>query len=134
MNIASFNDLLTAAKAQTEPQRLLFVFAGAELPDDSTAPQRDAFAAGHGGALVPLMCVDKSPDEIASFDALLAESLAFGHDWALMLVVALSGSQGRAPAADAVQRALDNFVDAVRMGTLGVAIPFDRQGVPVVLR
>ena len=28
MNITSFDDLLQAARAQSEPQRLLFVFAG----------------------------------------------------------------------------------------------------------
>ena len=38
---------------------LLFVFAGAELPDDATPEQRQRFAEGAGGALVPLMCVDK---------------------------------------------------------------------------
>ena len=34
MNIASFDDLLVAARQQPEPQRLLFVFAGVELPND----------------------------------------------------------------------------------------------------
>ena len=33
MNIAGFEDLLRAAREQPEPQRLLFVFAGAELPE-----------------------------------------------------------------------------------------------------
>jgi hypothetical protein len=36
MNISSFDDLLRAAREQSEPQRLLFVFANAVLPDDST--------------------------------------------------------------------------------------------------
>ncbi len=61
MTISSFDDLLQAARAQPEPQRLLFVFAGVELPDDPTANQRQRFEAGQGGALVPLMCVDKRP-------------------------------------------------------------------------
>ena len=67
MEITSFDDLLHAARAQPEPQRLLFVFAGVELPDDATPAQRERFAAGQGGALVPMMCVDKRPEEIASF-------------------------------------------------------------------
>jgi hypothetical protein len=37
MDITTFDDLLTAARAQPQPQRLLFVFAGIELPDDATA-------------------------------------------------------------------------------------------------
>ena len=65
MNITSFDDLLTAARAQPEPQRLLFVFAAAELADDSTEEQRLQFEAGQGGALVPVMTVDKAPDAIA---------------------------------------------------------------------
>ena len=32
LNIASFEDFLRAARQQPEPQRLLFVFTGAELP------------------------------------------------------------------------------------------------------
>ena len=36
MNITNFDDLLQAAAMQHEPQRLLFVFAGKELPDDAT--------------------------------------------------------------------------------------------------
>ena len=72
--IASFDDLLQAARAQTAPQRLLLVFAGAELPDDASATQRAEFEAGQGGALVPLMCVDKRPEEITSFVQLRTEA------------------------------------------------------------
>ena len=64
MDISSFDDLLQAARMQPEPQRLLFVFAAVELPDDATPAQRARFEAGQGGALVPLMCVDKRPEEI----------------------------------------------------------------------
>ena len=37
VNIASFDDLLRAARDQPEPQRLLFVFANAVLPDQMCA-------------------------------------------------------------------------------------------------
>lgn len=53
MEITRFEDLLAAARAQREPQRLLFVFAAVELPDDATPKERDGFARGEGGALVP---------------------------------------------------------------------------------
>jgi hypothetical protein len=36
MNISTFGDLLHAAKEQADPQRLLFVFAQAGVPDDAT--------------------------------------------------------------------------------------------------
>jgi hypothetical protein len=37
MDIAEFADLLAAAKAQPEPQRLLLVFVCDELPEDASA-------------------------------------------------------------------------------------------------
>jgi len=40
MNIANFDGLVRAARAQPEPQRLLFVFANAEMPEDGTPEQR----------------------------------------------------------------------------------------------
>lgn len=46
MDISSFDDLLRAAQQQPEPQRLLFVFASADLPDHSTPEQRARFQAG----------------------------------------------------------------------------------------
>ena len=42
MKISSFEDLLQAARQQPEPQRLLFVFADAELPADDSTPNSAA--------------------------------------------------------------------------------------------
>ena len=94
MNIATFDDLLRAARQQPEPQRLLFVFARAELPDDSTPEQRLRFAAGEGGTLAPLMCVDKSPDELGTFADLVEESRELGQAWTLVFVAGSRRSRG----------------------------------------
>ena len=74
-----------SARTQAAPQRLLLVFAGAELPDDATAEQRTAFEAGQGGALVPLMCVDKRPEELDSFAQLCAEADGQHSGWRVVL-------------------------------------------------
>ena len=97
MDIATFDDLLRAAREQPQSQRLLFVFMGAELPEASTPEQRAAHAAGHSGVLVPLMCVDKRPEELTSFAALVEESRGAGPDWGLVFAAALAGTAGRPP-------------------------------------
>jgi len=133
MNIASFDDLLQAARQQTQPQRLLFVFASADLPDDSTPAQREHFLAGEGGALVPTMCVDKTAEELLNFSDLVQESTQFGQEWSIVFAAALSGSGGVAPTPEAAEKPLQQMVEAIKAGTLGTYIPFDRQGQPVVL-
>jgi hypothetical protein len=133
MNIESFSDLLVAAKAQPLAQRLLFVFAGVELPVDASAEQRAAFAAGHGGTLTPLMCVDKSPDELASFDALVKEAAQFGPDWALVFSAAMSGTRQQPPTTTDADLPLQAMVEAIKRGDIAAYLPFDRQGLPVQL-
>ena len=134
--INSFDDLLRAARGQRERQRLLLVFAGAELPGDATPEQRERFAQGEGGALVPLMCVDKLPEEIESFDTLLRESRRFelpGQPWRLVFTAALSGTPGRAPSDDDTDRVLRRMVEAVKTGAFTAYLPFNREGLPVRL-
>lgn len=136
MDISSFDDLLQAARHQPEPQRLLFVFAAVELPDDATPAQRSRFDAGQGGALVPLMCVDKTPQELSSFADLVEEARQFtapGHDWAMVFAAAMSGTLHKAPTSDDAEVPLQRMVDAIKQGALGAYIPFDRQGLPVRL-
>lgn len=128
MDITNFDDLLRAAREQPQPQRLLFVFMGAELPDASTPDQRAAFAAGHSGALAPLMCVDKAPESLTGFAALLDESRAAGPDWALVFAAALAGAGGRPPSPVEVESALQRMVDLVKTGSHANFIPFNRDG------
>ena len=133
MNMSSFDDLLQAAKQQPEPQRLLFVFANAELPPDSTAAQKADFLAGHGGALVPVMCVDKTPEELQSFANLMQESTQFGNAWSIVFASTMSGQDGLSPSSEAAEKPLQKMVEAIKAGTLGNFIPFDRSGLPVDL-
>ena len=132
MEISSFDDLLSAARQQEQPQRLLFVFPEAELDPDSTEAQRRDFEAGHGGALVPVLTADKSPDELAGFATMVQESQLIGKSWAVVFVAALSGRAGKAPSDAEVEQVLTRMTDAVRAGELAGFIPFDREGHTVV--
>jgi hypothetical protein len=128
MDITTFDDLLTAARAQPQPQRLLFVFAGIELPDDATVAQRENFERGEGGALVPQMCVDKAPEELASFADLVEEARSFGPAWGMVFAAALSGAAGRAPTSEDASEPLERMVESIKQGHLSGFIPFDTQG------
>lgn len=134
--ITSFDELLQAARQQAvvQPQRLLLVFVGVSLGADATPAQRAAFEAGAGGELAPLMCVDKTPEELAGgFAALAAEASAMlsptGQDWALVFAAALAGSVDDAR----VDAALNRMVEALRQGQVAGFIPFDRSGQAVSL-
>ena len=125
---SAFDQLLEAAAAQPEPQRLLFVFAAAELPEDATPAQCERFAAGGGGTLAPVICVDKGRDELTSFEALVAESFDAGSPWQVVFAAGLAGRNGRSPSAEQVERALQAMVERVRGGMIASFLALDRSG------
>jgi hypothetical protein len=94
MNISNYADLLTAARQQPEPQRLLFVFTQPELPEGYTAAQNKGFEDGTGGVLTPQMCTDKALDELGDFADLVEESRHMGQDWKIVFVACLAGHAG----------------------------------------
>lgn len=127
----AFSALLRAATKQPELQRLLFVFATAGVDDDATAEQKARFEAGQGGTLTPLMCVDRLPDELSSFDALVEESREFDQSWDMVFVAALPGSPGASPTSLQAEAPLQRMVDSIKSGSIGGYIAFDTQGRPV---
>ena len=133
MSITHYADLIAAANSQAEPQRLLFVFARAELPDNATAIQKQGFAAGHGGALAPVVCVDKLPAEQPNFAGLVEESAKTGFDWDIVFVTTMSGRAGIAPNSDEAAQALNMMVESVRQGSIANFLAFDRSGTAVSL-
>ena len=128
MSIESFDDLLLLARQQPDPQRLLFVFTQPELPEGHTAEQAERFAAGAGGHLAPVVCVDKTPEELSSFAALVEESQQAAQDWVVMFVAALSGQAGVGPGEEQVEQSLRYMVEGLRTGRVASFLAFDRQG------
>lgn len=131
MRLTSFQDLLDAAQRQPEPQRLLFVFAKAALPEAATDAQRERFAAREGGTLSPVLCVDKAPRDIADFNTLAAESAGTGQAWDLLFVAGLSGRAGIAPGSDEAAQPLRFMVNAINDGRIAAFAAFDRAGEPL---
>ena len=128
MDIAEFADLLAAAQAQPEPQRLLLVFVAAELPEDATDQERLRHAEKQGGSLKPVLCVDKLPEELQDFAGLLAESSRTGIAWDLVFAAGLAGRAGQAPSSDEAEQPLKMMVGAIESGSIGNFIAFDREG------
>ncbi|MBS3959221.1 MAG: ribonucleotide reductase subunit alpha [Xanthomonadaceae bacterium] len=124
----TFDDLLAAARQQAEPQRLLLVFTRAECPADASPAERAAFERGEGGALVPAVCVDKLPADIASFEALAAESKAAIDDWRILFVAAMDGRGGHAPNADEAVQPLRMMVEQIKGGRIARFLAVDRDG------
>jgi hypothetical protein len=128
MQLADFTDFFAAARAQPEAQRLLFVFAVAELPQTHSPGQARRFEEGRGGALAPVMCVDKALDELADFAALAEGSRATGQPWDMVFVAALAGEKGAAPQPAGIERGLKMMIDAVHRGAIDRFLAFDTQG------
>lgn len=132
MSISTFEDLLQAAAQQPDPQRFLFVFAKKELPDDHLAAEAKSFQAGQGGALTPVVCVDKTLDALSNFADLVKESEQTGQHWDVVLIACLAGKNGIMPSASDADQGLKMMVSAVQTGgKLSRFIAFDRAGEPL---
>ncbi|WP_027849062.1 hypothetical protein [Marinospirillum minutulum] len=128
MSIENYADLITTAKNETNPQRLLFVFAKAVLPDDATPEEKAAFEKGEGGALDPILCVDKTPEEAASFATLVAEAETTGHSWDVAFISAMSGHAGQALNSDECVQPLNMMVEQIRLGKISQFLAISRDG------
>lgn len=128
MSLQDFSGLLQAARTEAEPQRLLLVFASAELPADATAEEKLRFEQGAGGALAPVLCADKIPEDIHDFAALTDESRLTGIDWDILFIAAMSGRGGYAPSSDEAAQPLRLMVEAIKGGQVGGFLAVDRNG------
>ena len=134
VTMQTFDDLLAIACRQPEPQRLLLVFASAELPADASEAQRSAFQRGEGGALAPVLCVDKRAEEIVDFRSLRLESELTGLDWHILFVGALPGRGGHPPNSDEAVQPLQMMVEQIKIGRIAQFLAVDRDGELVQLQ
>lgn len=128
MNITSYSEFLKVAEMQGEAQRFLFVFTSAELPEQSSCEQQEKFTAREGGALVPVMCVDKLPDEVRKFSDLVEESWQTGILWDIVFAAAMSGNAGLIPSSDEAEQPLFMMVEAIKNGNIDNFLPFNTAG------
>ncbi|TRW49642.1 ribonucleotide reductase subunit alpha [Aliidiomarina halalkaliphila] len=127
MQLSSYEDFIRAAQTQSEPQRLLFVFTKAMMPEKATADQQQRFGAGEGGNLEPVLCVDKLPDEVSDFNVLLEESKATGIEWDIAFAASMSGSVGFAPTPEQAEQPLKMMVESIKGGNVANFLAFNRK-------
>lgn len=126
--LTSYDDFIIAAQDQAEPQRLLFVFAKAEMPESATEEQKQRYLQGEGGYLDPVLCVDKLPEEVQEFNALLAESAETGQDWDIAFAASMSGLIGVAPTTEQAEQPLKMMVESIKGGNIAHFLAFNRRG------
>nr|WP_136251587.1 ribonucleotide reductase subunit alpha [Ningiella ruwaisensis] len=124
--ISMFSDLLEMANEQPDPQRLLFLFASAKATNKSK--KRD----DKRGEISPVMVVDKLPEELSNFDALVKEADSINKDWDFVFIASLAGDQKRPPSSDDAQPYLDKMTDDVMRGNnIMRYVVFDRKQNPI---
>ena len=123
-----FNDLLVKAGEQAEKQRLLFLFAKATETNKSR--KRD----DKKGSIEPTMVVDKLPEEVSGFDALVDEADAISKDWDFVFIASLSGDKSTPPTSEDAEPYLNKMTDDIMTGSNIVRyVVFDRKQNPIEL-
>lgn len=130
IEITDYKTLLQVGRQQNDPQRFLFVFLQASLPDDHKDEDKQRFHSGQGGELKAIMCVDKNLTELTDFADLVTESEQMEQDWSMVLVACLSGMNGIPPTSEEAEQPLKTMVQSVQNGgDLSKYLAFDKQGV-----
>ena len=127
--ISSFEQLIDVANQQQDAQRLLMLFAKAEAED---CQQNDG---QQRGSIAPVMCVDKLPQEISSFDALKSEADNINSDWNFILIAGLTGKGATPPSSEEADSYLNKMVNDVSSGQdLSAYVIFDRDKNPIMMQ
>ena len=129
MEITDFKSLLYVGRQQPTPQRFLFVFLQAVLPDKPNEADKQRFDSGQGGELRAMMSVDKNLSDLSNFADLVVESKQMDQDWDMVLVACLSGHNDQFPTSEEAKEPLKMMVQAVQNGAdLSKYLAFDKSG------
>ncbi len=121
MQITNFNDLLIAAKQEPIPQRFLFLFAKA------TSLKNGVKSHHNSGTIAPVMCVDKTVDELTTLSALVKEADSISDKWDFVFI----GCLGAHIDVEAHLTKMSN--DVANGNDLSRYIILDRQERPIII-
>ena len=124
----TFKELLKLTHEQEQPQRLMFLFANAESTNTKKSKKHQK------GTILPVMCVDKLPEELTTFAALKAEADTIEESWNFVFIASLSGENGMTPSEDDAEPFLNKMVNDVQTGNnVGRYVIYDRGENPIEL-
>ncbi len=106
-----FKQLIKAAKAQSQPQRLLFVLAKTDTSQSQTLTDQS-----ERGTISPVMCVDKLPQDLTSLKNFINEADAINKAWDFILIAGMNGENGKAPSTDEAEPLLNKMANDLVQG------------------
>ncbi|WP_444995324.1 ribonucleotide reductase subunit alpha [Aliikangiella sp. IMCC44359] len=106
---SNFNNMLNAAKAQPEPQRLLFMLALSERTNKAKKSRAQ-------GTITPVMCVDKIPDELSDITAFIEEADSINSQWDMIFIAGMNGENGQPPSPEEAEPLLNKMVNDLVSG------------------
>ncbi|PCI72011.1 MAG: ribonucleotide reductase subunit alpha [Gammaproteobacteria bacterium] len=122
---SNFKKMIDAAKAQEQPQRILIMLAKSEVEENDKEK-------GMSGTITPVICVDKTPDEITSFEDFIKEADSINSDWDMMFIAGLSGENNEMPTPEDADPILNQMVNNLMSGQdLSRYLVLDRNDDPV---
>lgn len=98
--MAYFEQFVNESKKQEPPVRILFLFAKAT---DMLTEKQTSYSSG---TIEAVMCVDKVPDSLGSFQQLVAEADGYSSAWNFIFASTLSGKEKEEPTESEVDQAL----------------------------
>lgn len=117
--------MIDAAEAQDQPQRILIMLAKSEIETNCTDK-------GISGTISPVICVDKTPDEITTFEDFVTEADSINSDWDMMFIAGLAGENDQMPSSEDADPILNKMVNDLVSGQyLSRYLIIDRNGQPV---
>jgi hypothetical protein len=122
---SNFRKMINAADSQPEPQRLLFMLAKSEI--DSSNEET-----GHHGTITPILCVDKLPSELSTFEDFVAEADHINNDWDMIFMAGIGGENQQVPTPEEAEPILNKMVDdLMNSQDLSRYMVIDRDDLPV---
>jgi hypothetical protein len=122
---SNFKKMVEAAEAQDQPQRLLIMLAKSEIEVNDKEK-------GMTGTITPVICVDKTPDEITTFRDFVAEADRINSEWDMLFIAGLAGENNQMPTPEDADPILNKMVNDLMSGQdLSKYLVLDRNDEPV---